>query len=435
VALRFIGQQLCKICDDDRGTPTLVDRRTRLLINNEQDLAAALKNGGEIRVDSSFTIVLSNTMDVTLPTKIIGGRFTKDSGPAFYITSSDVDLHGVSITGGGTAAGYEDDQKLIFAQGTQLAPLENLWVHDCKLSESRGDNIWIEWCNDSNISGNLIKRFLYSGVTVISGDGVVVDGNNISDSPLTPAVSNCYGIAVTDLDNTEIARSRNCTIVSNRVHLIDWEAIDTHGGDGLEITGNTVTASPRGIALVVGNATRLAAPQNCVVSGNIIDGSGVRERIRPGIFLGGIANSPADGTITGNSITNYPTPVYLNYIDRAKTYVGGNNQPLMDWAPITMDGGFIAHSTFTPEYRIDGNTVHLRGGVLPGDGGNRKIIGHLANSSAWPTTLTFVGYTQGSGGSAGNGTVGIWEDGTVEFFHDSGSDRYTYFLSGTYEAA
>lgn len=406
-----------------------------MLITNEQDLAAALKNGGEIRMDSSFTVALSDTMDVALPTKLIGGTFTKDNGPAFYITSSDVDFHGVSITGGGTSAGYEEDQKLIFAQGTQSAPLEDLRVHDCKLLESRGNNIWVEWCNDSNISNNVIRRFLYSGVMVVSGDGVVIEGNSISDSPLIPTVSNCYGIAVTDLDNTEIARSRNCTIVRNRVDLIDWEAIDTHGGDGLVITGNTVTASPRGIALVVGNSSRVIAPQNCVVSGNIVNGSGVRKPIRTGVFLGGIANTPADGTISGNSITNYPTPVYLNYIDRAKTYVGGNNQPLMDWAPITMDGDFNAHTTFAPEYRIDGNTVHLRGGVLPARGGNRKIIGHLANPSAWPAALTFVGHPNGSQGSTGNVRVGVREDGTVEFFHRSGGDDlYTYFLSGTYEA-
>jgi hypothetical protein len=409
------------------------------LVSTEEELTAALADGGEIRVDSSVVITLSQTMDVIRPTKLIGGTFAVDTGTAFQITSSDVEFYGARIAGGGIAAGHDGTQTLIHAAGTATSPLSNVNVNDCHLSGSRADNIWLDWCVESTVSNNTIREFLYSAVMVVSGTRVTIIGNQVSDSPLLDAAgspTNCYGIAVTDIDNTEQARSRNVLVTGNRVHAIDWEGIDTHGGDGITITGNTITACPRGIALVTGNSTRTTAPTRCVVSGNNVDGVGARQTVREGIWLGGMANVPADGVVTGNLVTGYGDKTFVTpYVDRGKMHVGGNQPAYMQWSPITLDGDFTANSTYTPEYKIDGNTSYLRGGVIPKSGSQRKVIGHLANPHARPEVLSFVGYTKGSNPSAGNGMVGVWPDGTIELFYSSGTDTYTYFLSGSYEAA
>jgi hypothetical protein len=402
------------------------------MVNNEADLRAALANGGEIHVDSSAVVTLSQTLEVTQPTKLIGGKFVKSSGPAFHITSSNVEFDGVQIAGGEVAAGYDDTQKLIYAQGTEAAPLGNLWLHECKLFGSRGDNIWLEWCRESNVTNNLIKRFLYSGIMVISGEGIIIQGNNVYDARMTGEVPNVYGIAVTDLDNTEAARSRDCTIIGNRVDQIDWEAIDTHGGDRITIVGNTVSRSPRGIALVTGNSTRLTAPTRCVVSGNNVDGAGTRRPIREGIWLGGIANVPADGVVTGNIVTNYPWTIGTPYVDRSKTYIGGNNVPLVDWTPIEMDE-FNAHGTWPPEFKVDGNTTYLRGAGYPKSGTSR-IYGRIPNAHAWPSQLTMVGAVKGSDSGGSIGMFAAHPDGSIELFYKSLDDTPAFFLSGSYEA-
>ena len=404
------------------------------LVRTQAELVAALAVGGDIRVDSSVTIALSAQMNVTLPTRITGGTFTRTTGAAFYITSSDVLLDSVKITGGGGSA-YDSTQKLIYAKGTSGVPLKNVRICGCDLRSSRGDNVWLEWCTDSAVESNYMATFLYSGVLVLSGKRVLVANNVIRDSPLSAGVTNVYGIAVTDLDNTLAARSVDCTIVGNQISLIDWEGIDTHGGDGLTVVGNTVTACPRGIALVVGNETRVAAPTRCTVAGNTVNGAGVRQAIREGIFLGGIAGVPADGTVTGNHVTNHSPTFSSSYVARDKLLIAANNEAFVPWTDITMDADYNPNGTYAPQFMVDGNTTYMRGGVIPKTGAVRTNVGHLGSAFAWPVVLSFIGLVKGSNAAAGNGMLACDTAGLLQFLYTTGSDTYTYFLYGSFQNA
>lgn len=407
------------------------------MIDTESELAAALLDGGDIWCDSSVTIPLTTTMHGTKPCRIHDGRFTRDTGPAFEITTSDVEFDRVRITGGGQAAGYDQTQKLIYARGTAATPLAGIRVHDSVFTGSRADNVWLEWCTDTAVRHNTISSYLYSGVMVISGERTDISHNTIVDAPLTDGVVNTYGIAVTDIDNTVAARSRNITITGNHVSLVDWEGIDTHGGDRLTITGNHVTACPRGIALVTGNTTRVTAPTNCLVTGNTIDAMGARRPDLIGVALSGIAGTSASATVTGNQIRGYSSPYWANYWSRGDTFIGGNNTPFLPWTPITLAADYSANTTYRPEYMVDGNTVWLRGGVIPKSGGvsARTDIGVLTNPAAWPTELTFVALSKGSNAAAGTGMIAVYPDGMVRMLYGQGTDSYTYFFSGSYQAA
>lgn len=404
-------------------------------ITTQAALQDAVTAGGDVYIDSGTTITLTSQINVTVPVRIHGGTLSVANGPAFYITASNVEIDGVKIVGGKGDNNYDSSQKLIYAVGTSTTPLQNIAIRGCTLYGSRGDNIWLEWCADSSAQNNWISTFLYSGVMIISGVRCLVSGNVIRDAPLSTGVVNTYGIAVTDLANTIAARSQDCTIVGNQVSLIDWEGIDTHGGRGLTITGNTVTSCCRGIALVVGNSTRLVAPQECVVSGNRVNGAGQRRTLREGIFIGGIANTPADGTIVGNQVVNHSPNFVTTYVDRSTLFIGSNSVPLVDWTPITLDGDWNANATYTPEYKVDGNTVYFRGGLIRKSTSvpTNSIIGHLPSAHAWPTILTPVCSVQGSNGSAGHGYVLVDTDGTVLMNYAS-LDGYTYFLNGSYQA-
>jgi hypothetical protein len=409
------------------------------VISTQAELEAALLAGGDIVVDSGVTIDLTATMQVTQPSRIRGGRFTRDSGPAFEITSAGVDVDDVEITGGGAAAGYDPTQKLIYAHGGAAAPLTDVRIRNCTLRGSRGDNIWLEWCTGAVVDGTDIASYLYSGVMVISGRRIMITNNQVRDAPLTAGVVNVYGIAITDLDNTDAARSRDCSVLGNQVTLIDWEGIDTHGGDSLTITGNHVTGCPRGIALVTGNATRLYAPTDCLVSGNTIDAAGARQPLLAGVYLAGIAGKPASATIVGNQLLGYdtPGPVYASYWARADTYIGDNSRPFVPWTPIEMGLDYTPNTSYPPQYLVDGNTVHLRGGVIPRSGGvaARTDIGTLPKPAAWPTILTIAGFAKGSSPGAGNAQVAVTPAGELQMLYGSGTDAYTYWLSGSYQAA
>lgn len=395
-------------------------------------MEAALLEGGEIYVDGNVEIEITSPLEVNVPaTKIFGGLFRVPGGVGFRITANDVEMDGCTIVGNGTDT-YDITQRLVLAQGTSGTRLNAINLRNLKMWGSRGYNIRLEWCVDSNVTNCIMRRYLYSGVTVISGRRIKVADCTISDARLVSGVSNVYGIAFTDDDNTEAARSVDCSAVGNTVHEVDWEGIDTHGGKGIVITGNTITACPRSVALVGGNGTRIMMPEECVVSGNYMNGEGQRQTIREGLFIGGIAGTPADCTATGNIILNHSPNIYTNYIDRDKTYIGGNNVPLMDWTDIPL-AEFTSNPVYTPQYKIDGNTVYFRGGAIPSSG-TADVIGNLPNASAWPSTLSFLGYVKESGGGSGNGMLAVDETGELKLWYRSGTTTFTYFLSGSYEA-
>lgn len=318
----------CRIlfCKEELAAVSGRSKETPKMITSERALEAALAAGGVVAVDSSVEIELTAPQRITRPTRLIGGSFRVSAQAAFRITSSQVEITGTTIVGPGVSGTRDPEQKFLYAQGSADQRLTGITIHGNTLFGSCSDNIWLEWCADTRVQDNIINNYLYSGVMIISGDGVDITGNTIENAPLSEGVVNTYGIALTDLDNTVAARTRNSTVTGNRVHLVDWEGIDTHGGDRITVTGNTVTACSRGVALVVGNPSRSTAPTNCVVSDNYVNGEGARGSLREGIILVGTPNFLADGTITGNHIAGaYPRPIQVDHVDRKRTHIGQNS--------------------------------------------------------------------------------------------------------------
>lgn len=410
------------------------------MITTLADLQAALLLGGDVVCDPTVTIdVTGGGLTVALPTRLLGGTFTCTSGPAFLVTSSNVEVSGLSIAGpGGTT--YDSTQKLVYLLGTQAAPLTGIDVHNCHVTDCSGFAIWAEWCVDSNIHDNTITTFLGAGIMVISGDGVGVDCNAIRDGQIPAGQVDVYGIAVTDLLNTVAARSKHCSVTGNRVAQIDWEGIDTHGGLDLTVTGNTVTACRRSIALVVGNPTRATAPTACGVMGNIIDATGARVAADIGIFLAGQSGMPASATVSGNHIVGLDgagqQPISTTNWDRTNTWIGGNSRPHVPWTAVSLTGGWAANPGFPAQYSVDGNTVSLRGGVVPPSGGDvaHPVIGSLPNPAAWPSVRDFYAGTKSSSAATATGMLDIDVDGTLRIDYDGDTASFTLWLTGTYQA-
>lgn len=406
-------------------------------VSSEPDLRAALLDGGDITADEVAVADLTAPLELTVPgTRVRGGRYRAVSGPAWVGEVSEVELAGMRIEGGRRCDPvYDPAQKLVHLVGTEAAPLHDVVVRDCRIGESRGDAVWLEWCVDSQVRGLIARGLLYSGVMVISGERVAVSGCTIADAPLSPGVDNTYGIAFTDLANTEQARSRDCSAVGNTVAQIDWEGIDTHGGDGILIAANTVLGCPRGIALVTGNGTRTTTvPTRCTVNGNSVTARGMRVPAREGLIFGGLPDIGASATITGNRIDGYQRPFFWgDYIDRAASNVADNNVPMIDWTALDQsDADYGVNSTHPLRYMVDGDVGHLTGGWIRKSGRTGNLLGRLGTPHAWPPTLTWIALAKGSNPAAVEGTIIVYPTGEMRLAYATGLDQYTLPGTGTW---
>lgn len=400
-------------------------------------LVAAVAAGGTVVCDPAATITLNAPIALTKPVVITGGRFTIPAGSlgAFLIQSDNVTIEKSTFTGAGTAQEPNRDQLFINATGTTATVYNNIVIRDNHMAGSLGGNVWLRYCENVVISGNHIHDYLYSGITLLSNNGFHISDNTIHDAPLKAPIVNTYGIALTDDTNTVAGRTRNGTVVGNTVRNMPWEGIDTHGGDSITIANNVLINCARGIALVMGNATRLIPPININVTGNFIDMSG---GVGNAVALFGRSGIPSDAVITGNTVVNYvnENPIYTEAYDRVKTYVGGNNVPWISWRAITMtDGWDVAPDPTTePQFMVDGKTLHVRGQVRP-PGGVPKVGGSLVGTVATgyaPSRLSYFGQLKGTNSAAGTFSLAIQTDGKMVCFYPEGDDTvYFYPLSGT----
>lgn len=409
------------------------------MLNTEQDIRAALLAGGVVTVDPAVTIDLATPLEIVVPgTRVYGGRYRAHTGPAWRVTAEGVVLADLTIEGGRACdPTYDPTQRLVHAVGQQGAPLRRVVIRDCTIRESRGDAVRLEWCVDSAVRGCGIDGVLYAGVMVISGLRVLVEGNQITDGPLSAGVGNTYGVSFTDLTNDEAGRSRDCSAIGNTVHGFGWKGLDTHSGDGVVIADNTVIDCVRGIAAVGGNATRVVQPSRVSITGNRIDARGLTNP-GPAVTLAGLPNRPADGVITGQQVVGYETWLHHEYVDRARLRVAANSHPHIDWLPLDMSpetgSQFLPHGDYPPEVMGDGDLGLWRGGIIPKHG-NAEIVGRLPSPHLYPTALTWVAYTRGSNPGAGGGVLTIHPDGLVRLLYRHGTDTYTRPLVGTWRAA
>lgn len=405
-------------------------------VNTEADLRAALLDGGDITVDTALD--LATPLEITQPgTRVHGGRYRATDAPAWLILAGDAELRGAHLAGNlDTDPGVMHAQRLVHAIGTQGEPLDSVRIVDCVARDTRGDAVRLEWCRDSRVTGLDAARIHYAGVMILSGDHVRVEDCTIADVRNPGEGTDCYGIAVTDIVNTDAARSRDCAVIGNSIRVCDWEGIDTHGGDGLTIVGNTITGSPRGIALVSGNASRITVPTRITVTGNSISTRGMRRPEREGIYLGGIPNNPATATIVANTVTGYTTPMrWADYIGRGDTVVGLNNRPMFDWTPLDQtDADFGPNATYPIQYCVDGDVVWLRGGAVRKAGRTGTLLGRV-NAHARPGQLTWVSFVRGTNPAADEGTITVYPTGELRLNYPTGTDGYTVPGSGAWRTA
>ena len=278
----------------------------------------ATPTGGTLEIRRQWvnagTVTVARAMRLTASQ---GGTVTTTGAGvhAITVTSSDVTLDGLTLIGNGsatagTAAGVR-------AVGTEAAPIRNLVVRGCTFRDWNKYGIEATSVKDFTISHNLFENIAYGAVMLSAAIKGYVLSNTIKNVVQPAGFVNSYGIAMTRNSSLSLALSPRSSDIVCSGNLIDgvplWEAIDTHGGENLTITGNRIRNAYIGIALVPsvnesGNDTY--APRNIIVSNNDIDSGKTDGTARSGIQLIGCITTVdnvveyATGIITDNIVKN-----------------------------------------------------------------------------------------------------------------------------------
>jgi nitrous oxidase accessory protein NosD len=229
------------------------------------------------------------------------------------ITASNVMVQGLTLSGP-QAASFVNLERAIDATGASAAaPLTKIRIVECTIDTWGGWGILMQYVTDFEIRGNRVSNIGYAGIMVSSGLHGTVMGNNVQT--ITPGSGGlAYGITMTRTDVASYVtepRTSDVVISSNYVANVPvWEGIECHNGQRLTFTGNTVINTKIGIA-GGGSPGGFGAPQDIVITNNVLDSTLTNGAGQYGIILHGVGPSDAptetakNGVIMGNVVHGY----------------------------------------------------------------------------------------------------------------------------------
>lgn len=270
----------------------------------------------ECNPNDIFTFSTTVSINAPMTVRNLHAAPGTNVGDVLVINSSNVSLDGYIIDGATNVGTPQASQFFLRAAGTSSAPLSKVSITNCRMSKNRGSFMRLEWLQDFTVSDNRMVSGQYAGIMMISPKQGKVLNNTVQDMLMTTPLINCYGIAVTDNENTDAARARDVLVQGNFISgMPGWEGIDTHSGINITIVDNTVLNCRTGIAVLVGNSDRTFAPEQCTVANNFIDR---RTALTTGYgvtFAGrtdGSLTRTATGTVGANVIIGYATDMQVS---------------------------------------------------------------------------------------------------------------------------
>jgi hypothetical protein len=226
---------------------------------------------GNYKINGELTITKPCTIDM-YGAKLIFNNDLDMQG--IRIKSSDVTITGIEIEGPQYSIA-NNTQIAIHANGTNATNyLRNINIRDCNVHKWML-GIAFEYVEYFNIENNKVNDIYYTAIQLKSCNEGSVNHNNINNVTADGLIgSNCYGIAVTKSNGTDLANphSKNVFVDSNIISNIKtWEALDTHGGDRISFINNKIFDCRTGIAVVSYDVVgQKRGPSNCIVKGNTI---------------------------------------------------------------------------------------------------------------------------------------------------------------------
>lgn len=256
----------------------------------------------------------STTIDVPTGARasLYGVAFTRTgTGTAFFdVVGNDVVIAGAEIVGAGNGAATTSSDVLIrFAGASAASYASKLTLRDCYIREGGFYGVRCDFAQDILVTGCRFDQIAYNACEGRSVTRMNVLVNTFTD--IGPGSSgNAYAASMTRTSGAGLAtypRSKDCKIIGNTVDGVTiWEAFDTHGGDGIVISDNTIRNCLYGINVGPDTADSVA-PLNCVVSGNTIISGTLSSDPGRAIGSGGYdaSNKASNIVVIGNTIVGY----------------------------------------------------------------------------------------------------------------------------------
>lgn len=271
----------------------------------EVPAGAQFKLNGQVTINKSLT-VFSSGRGGFYSTSVLAQR-------ALYVTANNVKLRGLKIVGPAPAAAVA--QYGVSGEGVSgVFPILGFEVYDCEVSGWGHTNIRVLYGGaGTRVAQNVMTSVPYAGIRLASCVGFVCAQNQVSGGYMATGYVNCYGITMdraNELSDVSTAEPRSgqgaCSLNVVR-DFPTWAGIDTHGGQGIAITGNTVTNCKFPISCVSAKnaANQLVyAPLDIGVVDNIVT-STVADGSYNSVHLIGNATQRASGVIKGNVIRGH----------------------------------------------------------------------------------------------------------------------------------
>lgn len=294
------------------------------------------------RVVAAGTLFTDTTLEVKTSCDLTGLtiNFTGVNAPAIVVSNSNVVIDGVTLIGPGNTV-LASDSRGIRAIGTVADPLREITIRNATITGFRQVGIWLQHVSGFTVENCQISDCQYAGVLGFSVFHGVVKGNRIDHITGAPLA---YGVTISKASEplATAPRSTDVTITGNVVTDVpNWEGIDTHGGERINISSNTVAGCRIGIAVVPAKdapaVDEVFAPLAVTVVGNTVDslvddGSSDFGISFTGAYKGtlGQVYEYATGVISGNVVKNHGLATSDNrgamYIHSTRGAVVSGNQ-------------------------------------------------------------------------------------------------------------
>lgn len=190
-------------------------------------------------------------------------------GKGIVVSANNTTIDGKTILGPQHAA-YVAGEVGIYAVGASAgSPITNLTIRNCTISGFGNYGILLQYVDGFTIENCLIEDVIYSGIMHIACKNGTTRNNTIHRvgygvaMDVLPGPGNSYGIGVTGQGSDQ---SEDIVVSGNTVTDVPWwHGIDTHGGQRITFSGNTVRGSSRAMFLTANSGV---SATDLVVSGN-----------------------------------------------------------------------------------------------------------------------------------------------------------------------
>jgi len=266
----------------------------------------AMAPGDELYFRPDKTFLANSALNVDKAMKISGyGATLKSANQSVHqinITSSDVTVEGLRLQGAQFATYVGNGGTGIWAFAPNWAgALERLTFKDLRIDTQPFVGIYTKWGKNHVYERVRCENLVYGGIIGMSIQGAGLQTCFVKNV-VKGTANQPYGISFTrwSLDTLAVSpKSRDIAVIDCTVEDVGWEAIETHGADGMRIIGNRVRRCLFGIAAVpcpdTDTVTDVYSPNNMVIANNFID-----SEVSDGTKNAGITVVGADQTGAGD---------------------------------------------------------------------------------------------------------------------------------------